>query len=142
MFNSFTHYQSRYIYIYIYLFRLYHVAWGILVPWPGIKPVPPAVEAGSPNQWTARELPPSRSLTILSLSSLTYETPSWFMLTLFIYLFIFGCVRSQVQHMGPSLRHVGSSTAAWAPCCSVWAPEHVGSVVVVCGLSSCGPCAQ
>ena len=30
---------------------------GILVPWPGIEPMPPAVEAQSSNQWTAREFP-------------------------------------------------------------------------------------
>ena len=29
------------------------VAFGILVPWPGTEPVPPAVEAQSPNHWTA-----------------------------------------------------------------------------------------
>ena len=33
------------------------MACGILVPWPGIEPVPPAVEAQSPNRWTAREVP-------------------------------------------------------------------------------------
>ena len=32
-------------------------AWGILVPWPGIEPVPPAVEAWSLNHWTTREVP-------------------------------------------------------------------------------------
>ena len=31
------------------------VACGILVPWPGIKPEPPAVEAWSPSHWTTRE---------------------------------------------------------------------------------------
>ena len=31
-------------------------ACGILVPQPGIEPVPPAVEAWSPNHWTAREV--------------------------------------------------------------------------------------
>ena len=30
---------------------------GILIPRPGIEPMPPAVEAQSPNQWTAREFP-------------------------------------------------------------------------------------
>ena len=30
---------------------------GILVPQPGIKPAPPAVEARSFNHWTAREVP-------------------------------------------------------------------------------------
>ena len=29
----------------------------ILVPRPGIEPGPPAVEAPSPNHWTAREFP-------------------------------------------------------------------------------------
>jgi len=29
----------------------------IFVPQPEIKPVPPAVEAQSPNLWTAREVP-------------------------------------------------------------------------------------
>ena len=29
----------------------------ILVPQPGIEPVPPAVEAQSPNHWAAREFP-------------------------------------------------------------------------------------
>ena len=31
-------------------------ACGILDPGPGIKPVPPAVEAQSPNHWTTREV--------------------------------------------------------------------------------------
>ena len=33
------------------------MACGILVPWPGIKPVPPAMEAQSLNHWTTREVP-------------------------------------------------------------------------------------
>ena len=33
----------------------YFMAWGILVPWPRIKSIPPAVEAQSLNHWTARE---------------------------------------------------------------------------------------
>ena len=38
-------------------FWLYHATCGILVPRPGIEPGPPAVEAWSPNHWTAREVP-------------------------------------------------------------------------------------
>ena len=57
------------IYICIYIYRplsklhrtfffwLSHEACGILVPWPGIEPGPPAVEAQSPNHWTSREFP-------------------------------------------------------------------------------------
>ena len=33
------------------------MAGGILVPQPGIELPPPAVEAWSPNHWTAREVP-------------------------------------------------------------------------------------
>ena len=33
------------------------MAWGILIPWPGVVPVSPAVEAQSPNHWAAKELP-------------------------------------------------------------------------------------
>ena len=34
----------------------HRVACRILVPWPGIEPVPPVVEAQSPNHWTSREV--------------------------------------------------------------------------------------
>ena len=34
-----------------------HMVCRILVPQPGIKPVPPAVEGQSPTHWTIRELP-------------------------------------------------------------------------------------
>ena len=33
-----------------------HALYGILIPWPGIKPVPTAVEACSLNQWTTSEV--------------------------------------------------------------------------------------
>jgi len=36
-------------------FWLCHIACGTLVPWPGIKPVSPAVEMCSPNHWTVKE---------------------------------------------------------------------------------------
>ena len=35
----------------------HHAACRILVPWPGIEPVPPAVEAWSLNHWASREVP-------------------------------------------------------------------------------------
>jgi len=40
-----------------FFFWLHHVAWGILVPWLGIKLLPPTVEAQSLACWTAREVP-------------------------------------------------------------------------------------
>ena len=38
------------------IFWLCHMACGILVPPPGIKPAPPALETRSLNHWTAREV--------------------------------------------------------------------------------------
>ena len=32
------------------------MACGVLVPWPGIEPVPPPWEAQSRNHWTTREV--------------------------------------------------------------------------------------
>ena len=40
-----------------YLFGHNHAACGIWVPWPGIKPAPPTVEAWHLNHWTTREVP-------------------------------------------------------------------------------------
>ena len=40
-----------------FVFRTHHEAYGILVPWPGIEPMPSAVKMWSPNHWTAREFP-------------------------------------------------------------------------------------
>ena len=55
------HFPVRYIFFSFLVFghATWHVesAWGILVLGPGIKPVPPAVEAWSLNHWTAREVP-------------------------------------------------------------------------------------
>ena len=44
-------------FILLLLFWLCRTACGILVPRPGIEPVPPAVEVQSLNHWTAREVP-------------------------------------------------------------------------------------
>ena len=38
------------------------MASGILVPQPGIEPMPPEVEAQSLNHWTAREVPVSKHI--------------------------------------------------------------------------------
>ena len=54
--------------ILFYLFRLHHMVCGILVPGPGIEPVPPAVETQSLNYWTTREVHESINSLVLSLS--------------------------------------------------------------------------
>ena len=42
---------------FFFFFLPHHTACGILVPWPGIKPMPPALEVWSLNHWTARDFP-------------------------------------------------------------------------------------
>ena len=43
-------------FLFISLVHLYPAVCGILVPWPGIKPAPVALEAWGLNHWTAREV--------------------------------------------------------------------------------------
>ena len=45
------------LFYFILCFRPRHMACGILVPRPGIKPVPPALGAWSHNHWTTRDVP-------------------------------------------------------------------------------------
>ena len=40
----------------LFVVWLCRMAWGISVPWPGMKPVPTVVEA-CPNHWTTSEVP-------------------------------------------------------------------------------------
>ena len=44
-------------FLFFFFWPHHHVACRILVPLPGIEPMPLTVEACSPNHWTAREVP-------------------------------------------------------------------------------------
>ena len=79
---TFPSFLNKYLFIYlfiIYLFRLRQVlvaACGIfivarmrdLVPWPGIKPGPPALGAQSLTHWTTREVPASTLVSLIHSS--------------------------------------------------------------------------
>ena len=66
-----------FVIVIFFFFWLCSMACQILVPWRGIKPVSPAVEAWSPNYWAARQLPvpvlTSESLFKLSSVSFWYD---------------------------------------------------------------------
>ena len=49
--------QSGIISTYLISFWPLHGAYRILVPWPGIEHMTPAVEAQSLNHWTTKEVP-------------------------------------------------------------------------------------
>ena len=53
---------------YLFIFWPCYTACGILVLQAGIEPVPPAVEAQSPNHWIAREFPRKHVLIIFVYS--------------------------------------------------------------------------
>ena len=57
------------------------------VPWPGIKPRPPALAAWSLSHWTSREIPTIWFLKICMWAGFD-------LLKKIMYLFIFGCVWS------------------------------------------------
>ena len=59
------------LFLFYLFFWLCCMACGILVPRPRIEPVPPAVEAWSPNHWTARKFP---DLAFLFLSQVALNT--------------------------------------------------------------------
>ena len=48
----------------LFIYCLRYLAFGILVPQPGIEPEPPAVEMQSPNHWTAKGFPFSQVLML------------------------------------------------------------------------------
>ena len=50
---------------FLFFFFLHHAACRILVPRPGMEPTPPAVEAQSPNYWTARQVAPFWNLVVV-----------------------------------------------------------------------------
>ena len=49
--------RAKFIKLLLFFFCPCCAACGILFPRPGIKPVPPELEAQSLNHWTAREVP-------------------------------------------------------------------------------------
>ena len=53
--SGYPSYRTLYFYLFIFCHTIQHA--GILVPRPGIEPLPPAVEAWSPNHWITREVP-------------------------------------------------------------------------------------
>ena len=79
---------SLYFFVFFFLLKKFflpcHMAHGILVPQPGIKPTPPALEGQSLNHWTAREVPLLCSLYLYVCFCLV-----WFVSLFCFWFFIF-----------------------------------------------------
>ena len=93
----------------LFYFWPHHMACRILVPQPGIEPLPPAVEVWSLNHWTTREVLSELFDFVNFCLSLLQEHYFLFIISFFlgnIYLFVclfvclFGCSVSQLRHAG------------------------------------------
>ena len=81
---------------FFFFFCPYHEACWILVPQPGIEPVPPAVEAWSLSHWAASEVPcgwcflyPKKSLLTLSLKRYSSVFTSKNVIGIKVYFFLY-----------------------------------------------------
>ena len=54
-------FQERFCCSYLFVWGPHHEACGISAALPGMKPMPPTVQAGSVNHWIARQVPQGRS---------------------------------------------------------------------------------
>ena len=61
--------ESSLLFFVIYLFLLCCMACGILVPWPGIKPMPPTMEMWTLNFWIPREVPGLIEIILIFIST-------------------------------------------------------------------------
>ena len=85
------------------IFFLPHcIAYGILIPQPGIEPMPAAVEAWSLNHWTAREV------------------PFWAFLFFLFYVFVGNFIFCGTWGLQSSLGHPESLVAA----CGIYLPDQ------------------
>ena len=88
-----------------------------LVPWPGIKPRPPAVEVQSLSHWTTREGP--EQYFVLCCCCWLFSSLS---ITFFLFHYNFFLHWARCQF--PNTRvHIG----AWGLCCLVKTSHHVYS---------------
>ena len=58
---------------FLFFFWLHRVACRILVPQPGMEPVPPALGDWSLNHWTSREVPPFLLATVVNKEGLSFS---------------------------------------------------------------------
>ena len=109
-----------FVLVFVFVFCLHRIACGILFPWPGMEPIPPAVEAWRPNHWTAREFPPLLLwYCFLFLPSFSFSQPIcdfslinwihlylewfWYVRTNYCHLIVFLMVGSHLLFLFPSV---------------------------------------
>ena len=91
---------------FFFFFATLCIAYGILVPRPGIEPMPAAVEAWSLNHWTAREV------------------PFWAFLFFLFYVFVGNFIFCGTWDPQSSLGHPESLVAA----CGIYFPDQESSL--------------
>ena len=89
-------YRFFLLWLVLFFFLPYHEACWILVPQPGVEPVPPAVEAWSLSHWTASRVPcgwcflyPKKSLLTLSIKRYSFVFTSKSVIGIKVYFFLY-----------------------------------------------------
>ena len=87
------------LHVFIYLGPCQAVC-GILVPWPGIKPIPPVVEAWNLNNWITRGVPNYSRFSPLRYLSLSEDMLSLEKVQVSILLYIVKQLMFPLYHFG------------------------------------------
>lgn len=103
------------------------MACGSLVPWPGVEPVPTAVEVPSPNHMTARELPVFKFLidSVFYLLMQGSLTPGpWVKLYILLPIIPHACITAWalLHHLHPTVREEFTKLV----------PRSLGTALLMC----------
>ena len=112
-----------------------------LVPPPGIKPTPPAVETRSLNHWTAREVPRFLFQTVFGFLNLFIYLFIYLFIHLFIYLWLC-CVFVAARGLSLAAASGGYSLLRCTGFSLRWLLLLWSTGSRLTGFSSCGTWAQ
>ena len=102
------HQGSPQSHFFFFFFRPHCAARRILVPWPGIKPVPPSFEVQLVNHWTSSEIPKVSLLVLPSTLILSFTE-------ILLILLIFRKIEKTVIYWTCAFGHKGPSWECGTP---------------------------
>ena len=137
MASSFSPVVSKLFLFFSSLFFFFFFApCGILIPRPGIEPVPPSVDACSPNHWTTREFPSKHFLFFSSICLFIYLWLCWvFVSVQGLSLVVASGDHSSLRCTGLSLSRPLLLRSTGCRCAGSVIVAHGPSCSAACGIS-------